>query len=130
MLELIAVRLNHMKIVISLAILLLISLLSASGQEATLTLKGNITDTLYFSTYKRAVPKSRKAFSHYLLNASAKTEHVFTIPDSICNQRLYLSCNNTFTFLELKAGQHLSIYLNGKEMQFSGDTHKINQYLY
>ncbi len=114
-------------------ILLISSLLPLSAQEkleeATLTIKGEITSTLFFTTHKR-LPFREKGFSHAVASEGAQSEYTFNIPSQVCKERLYFSCNGNFTFLELKPGQHLTIELDNDKMRFSGDNLQINNYLY
>lgn len=98
-------------------------------QDAKIIIKGEITDTILLNLYEYR-PLGKKNFTKYVLDATEKSENVLEIPDSICKRRLYLSFNETFTFVELEYGQELTIHVDGTQMTFSGDKSKVNQYLY
>lgn len=113
-------------------VLILIALLYLSttyAQNAQIIVKGSFKDTLLVTTYER-VPLGQKQFKEYILDGYSQPEYTISIPENICSQRLYFSCNSNYTFLELKPGQSLTILLDGTDMSFSGDNEKINQYLY
>ncbi len=102
---------------------------TAIAQDAKLIIKGQITDTLLINTYENPIGRQKK-FARYELDAASKNEHAFEIPDSLCNKRLYLSYNKTFTFIELNKGQTLMLDVDGQKLKFKNDNSKVNQYLY
>ncbi len=104
------------------------TIFKTEAQDAKIILKGTIKDTALVSTY-RFIKKS-EAFVNYVYPTTEFTEHTVIIPERICNERLYLSCNETYTLFEAKPGQTLIVNVVGSKMTFSADNAKINNYLY
>lgn len=102
---------------------------SAAAQDAKVIMHGQIADTLLLTTYE--TPRGRqKKFARYELDAATKSEHILDVPDSLCNKRLFLAFNKTYTLLQVQKGQELHLNVEGQKLQFEGDDTKVNQYLY
>lgn len=119
-----------MKFLVSFVIsLMFFSCLTEEDKSTQVIIKGKVFDTIMINLYEKP-PLGEKRFVQYGLDASSKQETVFEIPDSLCNKRLYLSCNRMFSLIELDRGQKLTIHVDSSTMHFRGDKSKKNQYLY
>lgn len=110
-------------------VLIFVPLTVTFSQNAKVIVKGIVKDTMNLTTYRYIQDKS-KAYSEYVQDAPTKKEHTFVLPESICKERLYFSCNKNYTLLEVKPGQTVIIDVDGEKMNFSGDNAEINNFLF
>ncbi len=109
--------------------LLVCAFFKAEAQDAKIIIKGKVKDTMLVSTYRYNMNKS-EAFVEYIYNTPNNTEYSIIIPERVCNERLYLSCNANYTLFEVKPGQTAIVNIKDATMNFSGGNAKINNYLY
>ena len=90
---------------------------------------GSFRDTLVICNTRSNVAKSVHYFQ-YEFNGRENKTRIYSFPDNLDRLRLFFSCDGDFTYLELKAGETITIELTAKGFRFKGANALKNEYLY
>lgn len=112
-------------------LLLLLLIWGWDGQaieEGKIIVQGMIEDALIIKTIGVGVSKEARDF-RYISNPGDKDLHEFIFPKAKLGQRFFVSCNKSFTLVELNEGETVRILLKDGAMGVQGDNITINRYL-
>lgn len=100
-----------------------------SQKQGKIEVIGSFRDTLVICNTKSNVAKSVRYFQYEFDGKEDKTRE-YLFPDELDGVRLFFSCHGDFTYIELKAGETITIELTGNGYHFRGANELKNEYLY